>query len=304
MKSGGEGLAADAVRPNFLGIGPGKAGTTWLYQVLKEHPEVGLAAAKETLYFTSEYHRGIEWYLRLFRGCRGRPAIGEVSNVYIFDAAAADRIRAFNPAMRLISCLRDPVDRAFSHYLFLARNGQVHGTFEEVIASSPDLLERGEYFRLLQPWLRNFPPEQILLLVFDDLRERPEEVTRRMFGFIGVDPGFLPPSIRQRAMVASAPRNRAVARLVKEGALAVRRLGRPEWVQRVKQSGLARLLYRPLGRDEYPRLAPATRLRLQDRFRGDVRQLSALVGRDLESLWFERRDTAGGQQRLPRAALP
>ena len=279
----------DTPRPNFLGIGPGKAGTTWLFRILNEHPEVGLAAAKETLYFNREFSRGKDWYLRLFRDCAGYKAVGEVCNTYIFDSEVPARIYAFNPQMRLISCLRNPVDRAFSHYIFLLRNNYARGSFEEVLDASPELLAKGQYGRLLAPFFASFPRDQILILLFDDLRSEPPKVARRVFEFISVKPDFEPPSLREKVNAASRPRSRVLAGLVKKAAIAVRDTGHPEWVHQVKESRLARLLYEPIARGEYPTIRAATRRRLEAHFRDDVRRLSSMLGQDLETLWFSNR---------------
>jgi hypothetical protein len=286
------------MRPDFIGIGPGKSGTTWMYRILNEHPDTGLAASKETLFFSTEYHRGTDWYLNLFKHCQDRKAVGEVSNSYIYDPEAAVRIHAFDPTMKLISCLRNPVDRTFSDYLFLIRNNQVSGSFEEVIHQQPEMLSKSRYARLLTPFLDLFPRRQLLIFLFDDLRNQPAEIARRIYRFIGVNETFEPPSLLQKAMPASRPRNRLVAGLIKRTAVMVRNAGRPEIVHRLKESRLTRYLYRPLSKEEYPRLSAATRNSLQDYFRDDTRRLSGMIGRDLEALWFSQptpeSDTATG----------
>src|SRR5699024_6986823 len=116
--------------PNFLVIGPGKSGTTWIYHALKDHPEICLSSAKETLFFETQFDRGIDWYTNFFSHCNGETnAVGEVSNTYIFCEGAPRRIKTINSEMKLITCLRNPVERTFSHYLFLIRGGQITGSF-------------------------------------------------------------------------------------------------------------------------------------------------------------------------------
>jgi len=94
--------------PNFIVIGPGRSGTTWLYNALREHPEIGMASTKETCYFDAFYHKGLGWYADFFKSYNGRKAIGEVSNTYIFSPLAARRIAELNPNIRIISPLRNP----------------------------------------------------------------------------------------------------------------------------------------------------------------------------------------------------
>lgn len=271
-------------RPNFIVIGAGKSGTTWIYRLLKQHPEVFLASVKETLFFADEYARGVGWYEAFFRGSEGRRVVGEVSNTYIYYPGTAVRIHAYRPDMKLIATLRNPVDRTLSHYVWLLRNAQERGTFEEVIERRPDLLERGLYGRHLTEYLRHFDRERLLVLLFDDLRRDPQVFASALFDFLGIEPHF-PDNAFERALPASAPRSRLLARLVKKTALAVRGLGFPSLVNKVKEGILPKLLYRPLARDEYPVLQPATRERLNAYFREDVRTLSAIVGRDLVTEW-------------------
>ena len=88
--------------PNFIVIGPGKSGTSWLYHILGQHPQVCMSSAKETLYFEDYYSKGREWYQKFFRQCKapGVPhAIGEISNTYIFSPLAATRIAHDFPQM-------------------------------------------------------------------------------------------------------------------------------------------------------------------------------------------------------------
>lgn len=282
-------------RPNFIAIGPGKCGTTWMYRVLRGHPEVCVSSAKETLFFETEHHRGEDWYARFFAHCTKARAIGEVSNTYVFCPRAAERIYNFDSRMRIVSSLRDPIDRAFSHYLFMRRNGQVRGSFEEVIQGQrPDLLTRGLYGHHLEPWLDHFPRQRILILLFDELSADPSRFARRLFEFLGVDPNVEPEWIDRKALGASRPRSRIVARVVNEAAALIRHFGFPELVTQVKESWVPRLLYSTFTEGDKPRIDPATRDRLQEYFRSDLERASGWVGIDLVGRWFDGRPAAKG----------
>ena len=277
-------------RPNFIVIGPGKCGTTWIHEVLRDHPGVGMASAKETLYFEDQYRRGERWYLRHFQGldpdqCR---AIGEVSNTYVFSPEAAERIRRFDRSMKIVSCLRNPIDRTFSHYLFLRRNGE-RRSFEHVLRNT-DIAERGLYYRHLRPYFERFPREQVLVLFYEWMREHPAEFSRTMFRFLDVEEGFKPAVLNRKTLPASAPRSRAAARLAKAAAVGVRSLGRPDWVTRVKRSPVTRLLYRPFRSSERPELTPPQRRELATYFRPDVEALTKLLGIDVSYYWPDFRD--------------
>jgi hypothetical protein len=277
----------------FVVIGPGKAGTTWMYSVLKAHPEVCVAAAKETMFFDAYHHKGIDWYHRFYAGCAGRKAVGEVCNSYIFSEEAPTRMRAYNPALKLITSLRNPIDRAFSNYLFWLRNAQIAGSFEDVLAARPDLLVQGLYARHLERYLACFPREQLLVLAFDDLKRDPLTFARRLLTFIEVDPDRVPDVAAEKVLGASQPRSRVAARLVKQVAVVVRRAGMPDVVTRVKSSALPRLLYREYAEGEYPAMRAETLAELRRYYASDVGRLSELTGRDYAALWFAKPSAAG-----------
>jgi hypothetical protein len=279
-------MSPSASVATFAVIGPGKAGTTWMYNLLKAHPEVCVAAAKETMFFDASYHKGVGWYHRFYAASRGHKAVGEVCNSYIFSEEAPTRMRAYNPALKLVTSLRNPIDRAFSNYLFFLRNAQVAGSFEEAVAARPDLLVQGLYARHLERYLACFPRAQLLVLAFDDLKRDPYAFARRLLEFIEVDSNHIPDVAAEKVLRASQPRSRFAARLVKQAAIRVRRVGLPDVVTRVKSGALPRLLYRQYAESEYPKMRAETRAELVRYFTADVARLSELTGRDYAKLWL------------------
>lgn len=279
--------------PTFLGIGPGKSGTTWLYRVLRAHPEVYMSPTKETLYFSDQFHRGRDWYLSFFEGAEDYPASGEISNTYVFSSEAPARVRDYRADMRLITTLRHPVDRAFSHYLWLVRNGELAGTFVEALEARPDLLGRGRYGEHLARWLELFPRDRLLVLPFWELVEDERAFARRAFRFLGVDPEVWPEAGEERALGAARPRSRWAARAAKLGARAVRRIGLPQVVQAVKESRLVELLWEPYG-EERPEIDPGLRARLTGRLADDIRRLTELTGVDFAGRWLESAEGEDG----------
>ncbi|MBI4653429.1 MAG: sulfotransferase domain-containing protein [Nitrospirae bacterium] len=111
--------------PNFICIGTGRAGTSWLYKVLLEHREVCTAKnIKETQFFNIHYEKGVGWYKKFFEDCGKASAVGEISNRYIFDPAVPERIRKTVPDCKIIICLRNPYERIQSVYSFKLRGGR------------------------------------------------------------------------------------------------------------------------------------------------------------------------------------
>jgi len=207
------------MRPSFLVIGAQKAGTTSLYAYLTAHPAVLGSSIKEVQYFSKFYDQGEDWYLAYFplelRGGAARlragtrPAVGEASATYLFHPRAPERVHNFDPRMRLIAVLRDPVDRAYSHYQMEHRWGREQLSFEDALdreeALAPELermvaepgyesqeaidcsyVARGRYAEQLERWLERFPREQLLILTSDELLADPGRSMETVARFLGV----------------------------------------------------------------------------------------------------------------------
>ena len=278
------------ISPNFIVIGPGKSGTTWMYQVLKEHPEVCVSSAKETLYFEKYYDKGISWYSKFFKHCdkKNIKAIGEISNTYIFSEDAPKRIFDFDKNIKLISSCRNPIDRAFSHYLFLKRNGTYSKSFEEAINEERHIIERGLYHKYFKNYLEYFEREQLLILIYQDLKDDPLQFSATIFSFLAVESLSNLPSQNEKILVASKARNKYISLATKKSAEIIRELGYPEIIESVKGSIIPKLLYKPLDKRKKTteKILDSTRSYLSDFYRKDIEQLSDLINRDLIKLWL------------------
>jgi len=272
-------------RVNFLLIGPGKSGTTAMHALLSRHPQVCMASVKETCFFNDHFGRGEGWYRGLFPDPRGRPAVGEVSNTYLFSPVAAARAAAYNPGIRAVSCLRNPVERTFSHWLFLVRNAEIGGSFEDGLRRRPDLVERGMYSTHLSHWTGALGRERVLVLLFDRFVSDRLGTYNRLLTFIGVDRVAEAELAAEEQLAAAAPRSRLLARAVKEAALLVRRAGHPRLIQAVKDSLPRRLLYRQYTREDRPVMRSETRAMLAAKFRKDAERVSDLLGEDACEVW-------------------
>ncbi len=198
-------------KPNFLGIGAVKAGTTWVADQLAVHPDIFVAHGKELHYFSLHHDKGPDWYLEQFRPVRGQKAIGEYSVTYMNGAEeTAQRIHAFNPDFRLIVTLRDPVARAFSQYRWLKQMGNELPSFREALELRPDLIQQGRYAANLEPYWRRFPAESFHYVRQADIRQRPAHVRRELYAFLGVDPDFQPQRREQVVGQTIQPRSRSL----------------------------------------------------------------------------------------------
>jgi len=224
--------------PGFLILGAQKAGTTALYTYLRRHPAITGPAWKEVSFFDRHWARGVSWYRGSFPLQRGgrHPLVGEASPSTLFHPLAPERVRAVVPEARLIAILRDPVDRAYSHYQHEVALGREPLSFEDALDAEQERLRgeaermladpgyfsrawwdhtyvaRGLYAEQLERWRAVFPREQLLLLTSDELGERPGETYGRVLSFLGAAPHELSsyPRVFERSYppMASAARRR------------------------------------------------------------------------------------------------
>lgn len=238
----------NAAKPpvDFLFIGPSKTGSTWIFELLRSHPDVFVPRAKDLQFFDRFYDKGWDWYVSYFAAADGRIA-GEVSHDYILHTKPAiQRIREHLPRVKLICCLRDPYERAASGANFLRRNGLAgyDEPIAEIARRHPELLIGGQHCRNLAGVFAHFPRSQVLVLRFDDLAADPERFARRIYEFLGVPP-VDSPLIGRVVNPQRRPRHVALARLVKSAARRARIVGLPGLVGAVKHNTLVmRVLYR------------------------------------------------------------
>jgi hypothetical protein len=200
--------------PDFLILGAQKAGTTALYAYLRWHPQITGPSFKEVSFFDRHYAKGERWY-RAHLPARRRSLVGEASPSYLFHPLAPERVARMLPQARLIALLRNPVDRAFSHYQHEVALGREPLSFEDAIEQEDErmrgevermlrdptyfshawwnytYLARGRYAGQLERWFAEFPREQLLVLLTDELAADTGGTYRRVLDFLGVDAGEL-----------------------------------------------------------------------------------------------------------------
>jgi hypothetical protein len=199
--------------PSFIIIGVQKGGTTSLFNYLVQHPDVKQPFRKEIKYFDCNYTEGFSWYRANFppkMKLRDGLITGEASPHYFPHPLAAERIAQKFPTIKLIVLLRNPVDRAYSHYQHMVRGGNETLSFEQAIEAEPARLEGeeeriiadvhyplhnymnytyltlGMYRKYFQHWFKVFPREQLLILKSEDLYSHPSETYKETLNFLGL----------------------------------------------------------------------------------------------------------------------
>jgi hypothetical protein len=272
--------------PNFLYVGPDKAGSSWLHETLTKHPDVYLSPAKDLYFFDRYYDRGVEWYAAQFREARGEEIMGEVCQDYLFHPEAAARIRAtLGPSVRVMVSLRDPVERAWSSYLYMRKHGIGPDTFAEALRSRPELLEHGRYATGLDRFLRLFPRELVHVGLFDDLARDPQGFMDAVTDFLGVDPLPLGDEDLAARLPAARARSVRVAHAVRRSADWVREHDGASLVGRVKRSALVqRALYRPIDRQTV-RPDPDDVVTVRSALAHEIESLEDTLGLRLREAW-------------------
>ena len=266
--------------PDFVIIGATKSATTWLTSNLRTHPQVFMPSP-ELHYFSRWFDRGDDWYRAQLAGAGAGQLLGEKSASYLPHPEAPRRLHSLLPRAKLMVQLRNPVERAYSDYCMHYRRGEVSRDLGRYLDARqtpiPRLLEDGFYHRHLMRFLAVFPSEQVKILLYDDIRERPGEVFRGVCGYLGIDDAIAPQTVERRVKDKATP-------VVPPGA---RRLLAPlktlvEPYRETRAFVAARsLIARQL---RYPPLTPELRLRLEAHYAEDVGRLAELLGRDL-SIW-------------------
>ncbi|WP_165865568.1 sulfotransferase domain-containing protein [Vallicoccus soli] len=295
-------------RPNFLYLGPDKAGSSWLHDVLIRHPQVFMPEAKDLYFFDRYYDRGLGWYLGQFRAAGPQHrVVGEVCQDYLAAPEAPGRIHAsLGDDVRFMATLRDPAERAWSSYLYMLKHGEEPGTFLEALEGRPELLEHGRYGTQLQRYAERFGLERVHVAVFDDLGADPQAFVDPLLAWLGLDRMVLGEDLLAVRLPAGRARSLPVARAARWAAARVRELDGANLVGRVKRSPLVqRALYAPLA-DGKPVMSDEERAAVHDALAGEVALVDELTGLGLRGRWGwpAAAPAAAGPGAAPSARTP
>jgi len=271
--------------PNFLYVGPDKAGSSWIHEMVLKHADVYMTPAKDLYYFDRYYDRGPGWYAAQFEAAREEKIVGEVCQDYLFHPEAAARIRDTLGPVRIMVSLRDPVERAWSSYLYMRKHGIGPDTFAEALESRPELLEHGRYATSLDRFLELFPRELIHVALFDDLVDDPQHFLDGITEFLEIDRLPLAEKDLEARLPAAKARSVRLAWVARRSADWVREHDGATLVGKVKRSPLVqRALYRPLDREAVRPTADDV-LAVRRALSSEVDALDGTFGLQLRESW-------------------
>ena len=292
----------DSKLPNFFIVGAPKAGTTSLYFYLKRHPEVFMSSIKEPNYFAYDetvkqnlYHKekGVgkfEEYCDLFSTANGHHrAVGEASVSYLFYPKVPPRIKKLVPDARIIISLRNPVDRAYSHYFMEHKLGYVNASMEDIVFKRTkhkyahlwyqQYVELGLYYEQVKRYLDTFGRDQVAVFIYDEITEDMQGSIATLLKFLGLDAEELP-GLEGKFNTYSTPRNKFFHLLYSQKKLRTfaRKLLPSDSVERIKSLFLTR--------HKKIEIQPATVSALKEIYKPDIMKLEKLLNKNL-SKWYE-----------------
>lgn len=304
--------------PTFVIIGAGKSGTTAIHEYCDQHPEVFMTRVKETNFFELEDQKisytvkedperlhhypqsinNLEDYKNLYLEAEGtEKALGETSPMYLYGKRAPTNIKKNVPEIKIVAILRQPIDRLYSRYLHLSRDGhQPTEHFEDALDQSTiwwkrnDLVTEGFYYTHLKRYYDLFNEKQIKIFLYEDLRQDSERIMRELFDFIGVDSTFRP-SLETEYNVSGKPKNPIIDKLIGSNSILIKTAKSiaPNLISRLKNSPAAQKQLTDLRKKNLDRskLSAEIRNRFLDEVYGDeIQKLSKLLARDL-SHWMK-----------------
>lgn len=268
------------VKANFFLIGCQKTASTWIYKSLEEHPEVNVSDKDAIHYFTINYYRGDDWYEKKFTNKPSAKVTIDTTPSYYRDLLAPQRIKNYNPNAKLIISLRNPIDRAFSHYWHEKKKGTIKHNFEDALLYSGhgnyDLfnnwIESGYYHKWISNFLNHFDRSQILFLKYEDLKIDAKAFYKKICDFMEVDASFEPTTLTKSVNKAGKPavilkkENTSFVSRLKNKLLNKNELNVPvilnEYEMGIKQE--VREILSKIYKEENEKLATLTKLDLSD----------------------------------------
>jgi hypothetical protein len=276
-------IARDLRLPDFIGVGPGRTGTTWLHEVLKGRVNLP-SGIKETDFFTTNYSKGIEWYADHFCDADRIRPVGEV-NPYFGFPEAAERIALHIPRCKIICTFRNPVERIYSAYKLWRHYTLTNDPLDDFLVKVPQIIEVTRYATHLPDYRARFGEDRVLVLLNDDLRADPQAYLDSVCDFIGIERYAVPASAAEGELINSIndlPRFPRAARRARKFMYWLEEKQAYATSNFLEHAGAWKFVFG--GGARFPKLDPAIEARLRELMRPEIDALEPMIGRDL-SMW-------------------
>lgn len=294
-------------QPNFFIVGAAKAGTTSLWMYLKQHPEIYMPPTletKEPSFFCYLYgYKDFASYLSLFANAKGKKAIGEASHAYMTSPESAEWIHKVYPQAKIIIVLRNPIERAYSLYNWMIREGYewIYPFEKALIAEEERYISEkfkhhnvqyyynylyfysGLYKEQIKRYLELFSIEQIHIILFDDLQNNPVATTQRIYRFLGVNHNFIPTiEVYNKTQI---PLSVPIQYFIRFKLIRYLHKLRIPAVSRIQRTAFSINLL--LGSLNPNSLKASTKRNLQHRYKSNIQETANLINRDL-GVWLKK----------------
>ncbi|WP_349343070.1 sulfotransferase [Marinobacter sp. MMG032] len=181
--------------PEFIGVGVQRGGTSWLYECLKEHPQTYIPT-KEVHFFDEKYDLGSDWYRQLFTQPDAELVPGEYTPDYIASKVTIERIYKFNPNVKLILILREPLSRAHSAYKLYQSYGRFKDLdFNAAVEKDPWIIKQSLYSEQIGHLFSLFPKSNVHIDFYEKIEENPRQFFKDVCEFIGIDGEYDPDAL-------------------------------------------------------------------------------------------------------------
>ncbi|MEK6872569.1 MAG: sulfotransferase [Nanoarchaeota archaeon] len=294
---------------DFIGIGAGRSGTTWIVNILSKHPQICCPYIGKLNYFsatrpynkTSEYDkRGIKGYLDLFKSCKKGQVRGEFSSYYMVNPKIAKIIKKHFPNVKIWACLREPIERAYSDWLAFKRfklkekDSFKVAFFKEQTGLYPNgdgYRHRGFYYKQLKSYFALFPKKNIKIILYDDIVKNPEKVAREFYDFLGVDSNYKPKNLKEKPAKSTETRFKFIRSIITFLSEISHKLEESNFgaiIFLIKRKTKINELFNKINdinvkESKKPKLESEVRERLKKVYIKDIEKLEKLISRDLSS---------------------
>ncbi len=313
------------ILPTFIVVGANKGGTTSIYHYLKQHKQVYLSPIKEPHFFSQdidinlfkkefahnklqdiekyvsgdmkeEYHaafiRDIEQYKKLFSRVQDQKAIGELSTSYLYSKVAAKEIKNLLPDCKIIICLRNPFERAYSHYRMNLWTGNsnefdFYKALIEDFNHTPKVwgnahlyTEIGLYYEQVKRYLDVFGKENVKIIFTEDMKKNAPQVIKELYEFIGVDSSFIPDTSTRYNEVFTPKYKNITWFLNKSGIRPLMKRLSPQFLKNI----VVKVFYK--GKGEKGEIPENAKQFMKEKFSDDISKLSLLLNKDLSN-WIK-----------------
>ena len=270
---------------DFIYIGTPKAGSTWLFEALREHPDARLLASKSSTHFETDNPGPIGDYRKLLTRLDPGGKAGEIAHDAYIYGGTAQRLRDAFPQVKVLACLREPGDFARSMLSWLATHTNLYGSNVAEITAHPHYHAVMDYVGKLAPFYELFAREQVKVVFFDDFAADAVGFYREICAFLGLSSEFRPEVLERVVNPARPPRVAALTHSIFRAGRIERAIGLGGLVEGAKRSKLMEgVLYAQPSSEVDPAIhEAAARTRAAARPRLD--ELEALIGRPVPPAW-------------------